>query len=133
MPSLVSLPLAAALPDKPGILETLGYQLNGLIVVFLALASIWLLLEIIGHFFKRLPHEEPQVLPVAAPRVASAAAPAAAPAAPAGLTPELIVAVTAAVHHVLGDRVRISAIVPMSSNSWAREGRRQIFSSHQPR
>lgn len=134
MPSFVSLPLAAALAEKPGVLETLGYQLNGLIVVFLALASIWLLLEIIGHFFKRMPHEEPQVLPVAAPKAAPA--PAKAPAAPAaapGLAPELIAAITVAVHHVLGERARVSAIVPVPSTSWASEGRRQIFSSHQPR
>ncbi|MBP6864302.1 MAG: OadG family protein [Candidatus Didemnitutus sp.] len=141
MPTLVSLPVAAALAEKPSVLETLGYQLNGMIVVFLALASIWLFLEIVGRFFKRsaAAQSAAAVAAPAAPVAATAPVPAApapsrAPAVPAGLAPELLAAITVAVHVTLGDRARVQAIVPVPlTQAWAHDGRRQIFASHQPR
>lgn len=141
MPTLVSLPVAAALAEKPSVLETLGYQLNGMIVVFLALASIWLFLEIVGRFFKRSAAAQSAVAvaapaaPVAATApVPAAPAPSRAPAVPAGLAPELLAAITVAVHVTLGDRARVQAIVPVPlTQAWAHDGRRQIFASHQPR
>lgn len=127
---LVPVPLLLArLPDHPSLLEKLGYQLNGVLVVFLALASIWLALEIVGKIFKREGAAPSAVSPAPAP----AAAVAPTPAIPSGIAPELLAAITVAVHVTLGERVRISAIVPVGSQAWAREGRRQIFSSHQPR
>lgn len=141
MPTLVSLPVAAALAEKPSVLETLGFQLNGMIVVFLALASIWLFLEIVGRFFKRSAAEK-SAAAVAAPAAAvpvpvsvpAASAPSRAPAVPAGLAPELLAAITVAVHVTLGDRARVQAIVPVPlTQAWAHDGRRQIFASHQPR
>jgi len=141
MPTLVSLPVAAALAEKPSVLETLGYQLNGMIVVFLALASIWLFLEIVGRFFKRsaAAQSAAAVAAPAAPVAATAPVPAApapsrAPAVPVGLAPELLAAITVAVHVTLGDRARVQAIVPVPlTQAWAHDGRRQIFASHQPR
>lgn len=142
MPTLVSLPVAAALAEKPTVLETLGYQLNGMIVVFLALASIWLFLEIVGRFFKRSAAEKSAAAAAAAaaapvvPAPVPAAAPASsrAPVVPAGLAPELLAAITVAVHVTLGDRARVQAIVPVPlTQAWAHDGRRQIFASHQPR
>lgn len=133
--------MAAALAEKPSVLETLGFQLNGMIVVFLALASIWLFLEIVGRFFKRSAAEK-SAAAVAAPAaavpvpVSAPAAPASgrAPAVPAGLAPELLAAITVAVHVTLGDRARVQAIVPVPlTQAWAHDGRRQIFASHQPR
>lgn len=121
--------IIATLSEHPSLMEKLGYQLNGVLVVFLALASIWLALEIMGKFFKR---EHGPASAAAAP-ASAAPAPAPQPAAPAGLAPELLAAITVAVHVTLGERARISAIVPVGSQVWAREGRRQIFSSHQPR
>jgi Na+-transporting methylmalonyl-CoA/oxaloacetate decarboxylase gamma subunit len=141
MPTLVSLPVAAALAEKPTVLETLGFQLNGMIVVFLALASIWLFLEIVGRFFKRSEAKKSAAaatapaaaVPVPAPAPA-APAPSRAPAVPAGLAPELLAAITVAVHVTLGDRARVQAIVPVPlTQAWAHDGRRQIFASHQPR
>lgn len=133
MTAFINLPLAAALPEKPGILESIGYQLNGVLVVFLALASIWLLLEIIGRVFKRRAADAPTAVAPVAALVAAPATAAAAPAPAPGIAPEVIAAVTAAVHQVLGSRARIAAIVPVPNTPWAHEGRRQIFSSHQPR
>lgn len=142
MPTLVSLPVAAALAEKPSVLETLGFQLNGMIVVFLALASIWLFLEIVGRFFKRSAAAQSAAATAAAPvapvaataPVPAAPAPSRAPAVPAGLAPELLAAITVAVHVTLGDRARVQAIVPVPlTQAWAHDGRRQIFASHQPR
>lgn len=117
---------AAALPEHPRLLESIGFQLNGLIVVFLALSLIWSLLEIMGFYFKR----------VAAAATKAPPAPAAAPVpAPSDeLAPELVAAITAAVYVTLGANVRIKAVVPVEhSPTWAHEGRRQIFASHQVR
>ena len=100
----------------------MSYQLTGLIVVFTALGLIWGLLEVVGLFFRR---------PVQTHRAAPA--PAAPETSEAGLRPELVVAISAAVHEALGEGARIRAIVPVATRDWAHEGRRQIFSSHQPR
>jgi Na+-transporting methylmalonyl-CoA/oxaloacetate decarboxylase gamma subunit len=113
-------PLAAALPEHPALLESVAYQLNGLIVVFGALASIWLALELIGRLFRRQGEAAPAAVPSPAP-----AAPA-----PVGVPPEVVAAVTAAVHVALGERVRVTAVVPVPVTPWAHEGRREIFTSH---
>ena len=141
MLTLASLPLAEALPAKPGLLESLGYQLNGIIVVFLALASIWLLLEIIGRVFKLVNAKSAASGPRTAPAVATPApatpapspTPAAATPVAPGLAPDLVAAIVAAVHVAVGQHARVAQIVPIMTNTWARDGRRQIFSSHQPR
>lgn len=114
----------AALPAFPEIGESITFQLNGLAVVFLALLSIWGLLELMGVYFRRAGAQV-QVSPVA---VVPAPTPAAA------LPPETLAAIAAAVHVALGPRHRIHAIVPVSADlDWAHEGRRQIFASHQVR
>jgi Na+-transporting methylmalonyl-CoA/oxaloacetate decarboxylase gamma subunit len=119
MNPLLLFPLAAALPEHPALLESVAYQLNGLIVVFGALASIWLALELIGRFFRRQGEAAPAAVPSPAP-VAT----------PAGVPPEVVAAVTAAVHVALGERVRVAAVVPVPVTPWAHEGRREIFTSH---
>jgi hypothetical protein len=120
--------LAAALPPHPGLGESLVFQLNGLVVVFLALASIWAVLEATGVYFRRAAaraRKEPPPAPAPSPVVSGV---------PAGLPPETIAAITAAVSVVIDRRHRISAIVPLAPElDWAHEGRRQIFASHQVR
>jgi hypothetical protein len=120
--------LLAYLPDFPTLGESFGFQLNGLIVVMLALSSIWGVLELIGLYFKRVE------------RLARAAAPA--PAAPAsavpttasGLAPETVAVIAAAVYATVGGRFRIHAVTPAELPvDWAREGRREIFASHRLR
>ncbi len=120
--------MAAALPPRPGLGESIVFQLNGLIVVFLALASIWGVLELTGIYFRRAA-SRPKAIP------APVAAPAPVPTGiPAGLSLKTVAAISAAVCVVIDSRHRIHAIVPLSPDlDWAHEGRRQIFASHQIR
>ena len=118
--------LAAALPDHPGLLASIVFQINGLIVVFIALGLIWGMLEIMGFVFRRINRSP-------APRPVPPAAPAAART--DEITPELVAAIAAAVQLVLGGAPhRIEAIIPHDpALDWAQEGRRQIFASHRHR
>lgn len=125
-----SLPLGV-LSEHPGVLETITYQLNGLVVVFLALCFIWAVMEVVGLFFRRKAAAEEAVVKAAklAAEEAAALALTNAPAEPS-LPPELIAVIAAAVKVTLRHkRYKVHAIVPAASD-WAREGRRQIFSSH---
>lgn len=152
MLTLASLPLAAALPEEPCLLGNLGTQLNGMLVIFLALASLWIVVDLIARIQKLLagkstpaapapvavapviaPAPAPVAAPAPAPAPVAAVAPAPAPAIAPGVTPETTAVIIAAVHATLGKSARIAQIVPIMTNTWARDGRRQIFSSHQPR
>ncbi len=115
---------AAALPTHPGIGETIVFQINGLLVVFLALATIWGVLELTGIYFRR-----------AAARAKATPPPAVvAPAPLPGLPPQVVAAISGAVCVVIDARHRILAIAPVTADlDWAHEGRRQIFASHQVR
>jgi hypothetical protein len=121
------LPLAAALPERPGLADSMVYQLNGLVVVFTALGLIWGLLELMAVWFKRTAR--------AAKPAAVAAAAAPAPVAPDGLEPQVIAAMAAAVHAALGGSPRITSIVRVDTpdHEWVLEGRRQIHSARKVR
>ncbi len=126
----------AQLPDQPTLSEVLGFQLTGLIVVFGALATLWLVLELMGVFFRRRQAQKTiKKQPVAKARTKAAEPPA--PAAPAedGLSPVTVAAVAAAVHVALGGRPHrvVSIRASNGSTSWAAEGRREHFSSHRVR
>ncbi|HEY0945850.1 MAG TPA: hypothetical protein VGD81_11305 [Opitutaceae bacterium] len=124
--------ILAAFPEFPSIGESLAFQLNGLVVVLMALTSIWGVLEVIGLYFKRRDRAA-----VAARAQAVKAAPAAIPAAPAPVEPVpplTLVLIAAAVHATLGRHARVHAVLPAESSVyWAQEGRRQIFASHKVR
>ncbi len=49
------------------------------------------------------------------------------------LPPALYAVIAAAVHVAYGPSLRIVAVIPLADRDWAREGRRDIFSSHRPR
>lgn len=124
--AISSLPIAA-LPEHPALGESIVYQINGLVVVFTALALIWSLLEVMAFFFKRQ-----------APAPA-AGTPEVAPSAPAavagdGLEPEVVAAMAAAVHATLGGG-RITSIIQVDApvQGWGLEGRRQIHSARKVR
>ncbi|MDR2673952.1 MAG: OadG family protein [Opitutaceae bacterium] len=121
-------PVFARLPDFPSLSQAIGFQLTGLVIVFIALGSIWLLLEIIGRLFKKASL-------AAKPAPGPSAAGAGAAAAPTGVTPEAVAVITAAVHQTLpGKALRIVNIsTPVHTADWALEGRRNIFSSHKVR
>jgi Na+-transporting methylmalonyl-CoA/oxaloacetate decarboxylase gamma subunit len=125
-------PLLGLLPANPTVPEMLSFQLTGLLIVFLALGSIWFALEIIGRIFRYLekrPAPGPAAPPTAAP---AAAAPAPAPA--PGVPAEVLAAIAAAVHVTLGPGGRVAAVRSIPTDQdWAREGRRQIFASHRLR
>lgn len=119
------LPLAASRPEYPGLADSIVYQLNGLVVVFSALCLIWGALELMAIWFKRST-------PVAR---AAASAALAAPSAPAGIEPQVVAAMAAAVHATLGGTTRITSIVRVDAPDaeWTREGRRQIHSARKVR
>jgi hypothetical protein len=83
--------------------------------------------------------------PVSLVAVAPAATPAPAAAAVeplvAGVPASHLAAITAAVHHLFKGRVRLASVLPAGGSSsasnsaidWAREGRRDIFTSHRVR
>lgn len=124
-------PVLGALDPYPKLADSLVFQLNGLIVVFVALGSIWGAMELIGWFFKRQARRAtaapPQ--PVASPPPAAAR-----PAEEGWLDPRTVAAVTAAVHFTVGTGYRIRAIAASGPIvEWAQEGRRQIFASHRVR
>ncbi len=123
------LPIAAALSEFPSLGDSIAYQLNGLVVVFAALSMIWVMLEVLGLFFKRQT--------VAVPRTAAApvAVATAAPSEAEALAPELLAAMAAAVHETLGAGYRVTTVVPaeVPLPDWAREGRRQIHSARKVR
>jgi Na+-transporting methylmalonyl-CoA/oxaloacetate decarboxylase gamma subunit len=129
MPVTLPGPPLAALPDHPGLLENLGFQLNGLIVVFTALALIWGLMELLGACFRQ------RAASAQLRATASLPAPAAPPPPVSSDTPPgHLVVIAAAVHATLGARARIVALAPHpDAQDWAAEGRRQIFSTRKAR
>jgi Na+-transporting methylmalonyl-CoA/oxaloacetate decarboxylase gamma subunit len=118
----------ATLSEYPTLGESIAYQLNGLIVVFLALSSIWALMELIGFFFR-----QHRTAPVPAAKPApSLPPPALVPG--AGPSHEIVAAITAAISAVMEEPYRITAIISLEqARDWAREGRREIFASHKTR
>lgn len=130
-------PVFAALPDFPPLSDSLVFQLNGLAVVFVALGSIWGLLELMGWLFRLASRAAARAKEKAD---AASAAAAAAAAAAATIQPEVVdqipnevvAAICATVEVALdGARHRITAIaLDVPPLDWAREGRRAIFASH---
>lgn len=115
----------AQLPDQPALSDILSFQLTGLVVVFGALASLWVILELMGMFFRRRVAEKPAT---------AANPPAVAPVAD-GIPPDVVAAIAAAVHVTLKGRPHRVLSIKASTNTshWAAEGRREHFSSHRVR
>jgi hypothetical protein len=118
---MTPLPLPLALSEYPGFAELIAFQATGLVVVFLALGSIWAATELIGRFFSSRPAPAPAV-------------PAPGPASVDAIDPATVVLIAAAVHATVGAPHRIHAITAADHPvDWAREGRRSHFASHQIR
>lgn len=122
---LAAWPLLAETTAAPagGGLET-GTVLLGLLVV----AVVWLAS---GVSSLRNEVEALKEALTARPRPAPARVESAA----TGPTAGEIAAIAAAVHRVLGTGARVVAVVPpdASAQAWSREGRREVFQSHQIR
>ncbi len=115
--------LVASLPEFPSLGESVRFQLTGLAVVFIALGSIWAVMEIAGAWFKR--HPQPVAAVPSAPAV---------PPADSAIDPATLAIIAAAVHVTVGGPYRIHAITAADHPvDWAREGRRHHFASHQVR
>ncbi|MDF9828117.1 Na+-transporting methylmalonyl-CoA/oxaloacetate decarboxylase gamma subunit [Ereboglobus sp. PH5-5] len=129
--------LLGVLPEKPSVAETLVYQFNGLMIVFMVLGGLWILFEITGAIFKR--HGALVEKKKAGARASAAAASAPVEASPSaqaeGIAPEVIAVISASIHVALaGRRHRVLTInAAAHGNEWAAEGRRDIFRSHRVR
>lgn len=131
-----------------------------LLPLFLALGSLWFVVDLVKKLRAPAPRSEPATatapaqLPSASAPPTSAPAPYApaepAPPLPHSLTPspaltpapilpaEHLAVIAATIHHLYRGRARIAAVVAAtpghhSAVDWAREGRRDIFSSHRLR
>lgn len=122
--------LAQALSENPPIGETLQYQFVGFSVVMLTLISIWMALEISGHFFRKVQKSGPIAQPAPVPIKST------------GLTPQEIAAISAAVHTTIKGPFHILSVAAHDElltkpnpqqQAWSMEGRRAIFSSHRVR
>ena len=131
-----------------------------LLPLFLALGSLWFAVDLVKKLRAAAPRLEPAPAPrssapaaraPAAPQALAPSAPLAEPAhslpvAPAPSLPASAPSVPAAhlaviaatVHHLFRGRARVVGVAPAGSHAvaavdWAREGRRDIFSSHRLR
>lgn len=136
-------PPLSTLADYPSLSDSLLFQLNGLVVVFIALGSIWGLMEVTGLFFRRhsAASSKPATAALASGISPSAALPAvparaaaASPSAPPSADEDLTAVIAASVAAVVGAPHRIHAVtIAADQLDWAREGRREIFASHHTR
>ncbi|HLP07174.1 MAG TPA: OadG family transporter subunit [Opitutaceae bacterium] len=117
--------IIAAASDA-GSLETIK---NVLLIVFLAVGTVWLLLEArrnltLSYGETNNPAPAPAAVPtVVAPAAVSSRIPA-----------EIIAVITAAVHASLGNSAQVVAIAGADDNrTWAAEGRRAIYATRKVR
>ena len=117
---------------KMGISQDLSYQSVGMAIVLLALATIALVLFLLGKVFQStVPAKKAPAPPPA--RAATSSAPGTAPA-EVGISPETFAVIAAAVYLELPGMSRIVEIrQSQTAQVWSMEGRRQIFQSHRVR
>ena len=120
-----------ALAQKPpvSVLDALPY-LVGIVMVMMTLTTLWGVCALTARITK-LVMPDAALLPVPAKAAASHPGPAA-PIAPAGIAPEIIAVIAAAVATTTGPPHRIVSIHPQSA-TWSKAGRQSVFSSHRIR
>ena len=128
-------PLLAKLPAHPLFSDALNFILTGFVLVIGALLVLSGLIAATGAYFKS--REAENLRKRQARKVAVANPLAEVPAAPSSAgeadSPALAAVIAAAVHVALeGQAHRVIHIEP-TGVGWAREGRREIFSSHRVR
>jgi glutaconyl-CoA decarboxylase len=120
--------LAVAEKASTSILDALPH-LAGMLMVMLTLAILWGVCAITAKLVQMFAPEA-AAAPVARPAAKPAGAPQ--PTEPAGVTPEIVAVIAAAVATVTGQSHRIISIKPMST-SWEKAGRHSVLTSHRIR
>ncbi|MBK1880574.1 OadG family transporter subunit [Pelagicoccus mobilis] len=129
----------AALAAKPTVLENVSFIVGGFVFVVVVLATLSIVTSLIGVLCSRLIKE-----PTAEQKPAPQAAPAAKPAAAAtkqvngieadeDIPAHVIALIAAATHVILEGRPQRIVSIRGTTQGWAQEGRREIFSSHRVR
>jgi hypothetical protein len=126
----------AVLDGQPNLWGSLQYQLVGFLVVMIALASIWAGLEIIGFFFRQIPHKEAaNKAPVSSSIITDSSQ-------EEDLDKDVVMVIAAAVNSVVTEPHRIVSISladggkggsANSQGAWSAEGRRAHSGSHKVR
>lgn len=126
-------PLLAKLPAHPVFSDALNFILTGFFLVIGALLILSGLIAVVGYFFKSRDTKAKRT-PATNPAAPLAPAMPSAPVSSVAGDDEVLAAVIAAAVHVAleGQPHRVIHIEPVSVG-WAREGRREIFSSHRVR
>ena len=132
-----SILILAATGGKPGIWDTFlsGFpHLIGMLVVLTTLAGLWGVCSLTAWLIKTLVPEPvaETVAPVPPVDVERPRPLAAAPVATAGIAPEIVAVIAAAVHTAVGKGHKIVAIRPQDSN-WEKAGRQSVLGSHRIR
>ncbi len=133
-------PIAAVDPDfahSHSVMDALPH-LGGMLMVLITLACLWALTAIVANLVSTYHKLHPPEL--AAVKPAKAAAPAAAgksatapPAAEhAGVSPEIVAIISAAIACMGGGSRRVISIRP-ADTSWEKAGRQSVLSSHRIR
>ncbi|MGB0694645.1 MAG: OadG family transporter subunit [Rhodospirillaceae bacterium] len=114
-------------------LENLELIGTGFAVVMAVLACLWGLTSAVGRIFKVVESARQKTVAAPAPPAPAPAAPT--PAETATVPAHHLVAISAAVAHMLGDGARITQIVAPAHQvaDWPQEGRIQTFSGNRIR
>lgn len=107
-----------------------GLDTGTVVLALLVVAVMWLASSVMS-----LRNELEALKDTGPVRARPAPSPSAGGTGASGPTPAEIAAIAAAVHQVLGAGARVVAVVPPGSDgqAWSREGRREVFQSHQIR
>ena len=132
-----SILILAATDGKAGIWDTFlsGFpHLIGMLVVMITLTGLWGVCSLTAWLIKTLVPEPvaEAVAPVPPVDVERPQPLAAAPVATAGIAPEIVAVIAAAVHTAVGKGHKIVAIRPQDSN-WEKAGRQSVLGSHRIR
>jgi sodium pump decarboxylase gamma subunit len=130
------LPLASVGADeRMSLMQDLGYQGAGVLIVLGALSFLAIVLSIMGRAFVNSAAKPSATSAVPAQPAVSSSPVAALPDGAAGPSPEVRAAIVAAVYHTVGAHARVLDIQSAHPElaAWSMEGRRQIFLSHRVR
>ena len=135
------IPLATAAGDlghSHSVADALPH-LGGMLMVLIALACLWCLTAIVAKLVAiRHTLVSPEPAPAAPAMAAPAAVPSASPTAPqaaapeAGISPEIVAIISAAIACMYGGQRRVISIRP-ADISWGKAGRQSVLTSHRIR